>query len=86
MLTNSPRVPGDITDSFYNPSNSAFPLSISGIRPTHFHGGLGQSPANIPLIRTIQIPTIPRSFRDRFIQFFLSFHRENINEFHSFFL
>ena len=84
MPIDSPRVPGDITDYRYNPSNPAFPLSISGIRPTHFPGGLGQSSTHIPLTRTIQVPTIPRSFRDRFIQFFLSFHRENVNEFHYF--
>jgi len=78
MLIDPLRTPANGTKYFYNPPSSLIPLSVSGIRPRHF---LVQSSANA---RAIQIPTIPKSIRDRFIQFFLNFHQENINEFHYF--
>lgn len=74
ILVDSPRAPGSITEFLYNPPSS--------IHQSYFFDA--QSSTNVLSTRALQIPTIPKSIRDDFIQFFISFHQVNINEFHYF--
>ena len=55
---------------------------MSGVDSLPLHEGLVQYSTETS--RPIQIPTVLRSTRDYPVQFFLSFHQENINEFHYF--
>ena len=81
MLIDSLRASDDVTESLHCSPNSLFTFTISGI---HSCQGVFQSPTDTRLTRVIQIPTIPKSTSPRFTQFFLHFHRANINEFHCF--
>ena len=84
LLTDSPRAPTDVAEYIYSSSNPLIKPLISGLSPSPLGGELVQSSPHSHTSRVIQIPTVPNSSRDHSIQFFLKFHRENINEFHYF--
>jgi hypothetical protein len=78
ILIDSSGARVNITESPYFPSNSMLYPSLSAIRPSYFCEGV------VPSTRAIQLPTIPKSVRDCFVQFFIDFHQGNVNEFHYF--
>ena len=57
---------------------------MSGVDPFPLHEGLVRYSTATHRSRPIHIPAVLRSTRDYPVQFFLSFHQENINEFHYF--
>jgi hypothetical protein len=83
MVIDSLPVPTNITEPTFNLPNSLFTFSISGVYPTNLLEELVQS-SSTPHSQEPQIPMIHKSNQDRSIDFFLRFHRENINEFHHF--
>jgi hypothetical protein len=76
----SPKASSNITEFLYNPPSSMLPFSI---RPSHLSEQF-ESSANVLSTRAIQISTIPKSIRHIIIQFFITFHQGNVNEFHYF--
>ena len=78
------RAIADNEESLYSSSNLLVTSFISGVNSFPLHGELVQSSTDTHPARSIQIPTVLRSTRDYRVQFFLSFHQENINEFHYF--
>ena len=82
MLIDSSRAPV-ITESLYIPPNPILP-SISAIHPSYSYQGIVRSSTHTLSARAIQIPTIPKSIRECYTQFFINFHQGNINEFHYF--
>ena len=84
MRINSLRAPADIAESVCSSSNSFITAFISRVSPSPVRRELVQSSTHKHSPRPIPIPAVPNSTQDPRIQFFLRFHRENINEFHYF--
>ena len=78
ILIDSSSAHVNITGSSNISPNSMLYSSLSAIRPSYFYEGV------VPSTRAIQLPQIPKSIRDRFVQFFIDFHQGNVNEFHYF--
>lgn len=83
-LVDSLRAPAGIAESLYHDSNPLVTPSITGVSPFSFRGEFIQSSTHAYRSLETQIPTVPKNSRDPYVQFFLRFHQENINEFHYF--
>jgi hypothetical protein len=86
MLIDSLGPPLDIGEPTLFVSNPLLTFSISGASPSSFCEGLRMqtSPSQSPSTVMIEIPRPPKSTRSHPNQFFLSYHQENITEYHYF--